>query len=135
MPLTSLKTLENTPATCLGMNGFISASWKDAQWLFVGLASAFLDVESDGANLSQSRACNTGFKPGCKAFYTSNEDSGNGSQEHKGLTEADLDEALDLKSQILVFQYRGKFHAIDHVSQPNRCKPHYTTTNFDDKNL
>lgn len=98
------------------MYRFGTGSRTDAQWLFVGLASAFLDVESDGANLSQSRPCNAGFKPGCKVFYTSNEDGGNRSQEHKGLTEGDLDEALDLKSQILVFQYKGKFHAIDHVS-------------------
>jgi hypothetical protein len=107
------------------MNPFRAASRTDAQWLFVGLSSAFLDVESDGANLSQSRACNAGFKPGCKAFYTSNEDGENGSQNHKGLVEADLDEALDLKSQILVFQYKGKFHAIDHVCQLNGCKVLY----------
>lgn len=101
------------------MNPFGAASWTDIQWLFVGLASAFIDVELDGASLSQSRACNAGFKPGCKVFYTSNEDGENGSQNHKGLAEADIDEASDLKSQILVFQYKGKFHAIDHVCQPN----------------
>ncbi|KFY26715.1 hypothetical protein V493_03916 [Pseudogymnoascus sp. VKM F-4281 (FW-2241)] len=112
------------------MNLFRAASRTDAQWLFVGLASAFLDVEQDGANLSQSRACNAGFKPGCKAFYTSNEDSENGSQNHKGLAEADLDESSDLKSQILVFQYKGKFHAIDHQC-PHSSFPLSQGTLFD----
>lgn len=28
----------------------------------------------------------------------------------------------DLKDQVLVFQYRGKFHAIDHVSQMSPFK-------------
>lgn len=96
------------------MNPFRAASRADTQWLFVSLASAFLDVSLDGANLSQSRACNVGFKPGCKAFYTSTED---GSLNPTGLVEADLDEASDLKSQVLVFRYKGEFHAIDHVCQ------------------
>lgn len=102
------------------MNPFRAASQQNAQWLFVGLASEFPDVELDGANLSQSRPSNTGFKPGCRAFYASRK---NESQNSKGLVEADLDEATsveaELKDQVLVFRYKGKFHAIDHVSQAN----------------
>ncbi|KAL5345657.1 hypothetical protein ACLOAV_009411 [Pseudogymnoascus australis] len=114
------------------MNPSRAASRTDAQWLFVGLASAFLDVESDdGANLSQSRACSAGYKPGCKAFYTSNEDGEkDGSANHKGLAEADLDEVLDLKSQVLVFRYRGKFHAVDHQC-PHSSFPLSRGTLFD----
>ncbi|OBT70008.1 hypothetical protein VE03_00505 [Pseudogymnoascus sp. 23342-1-I1] len=90
------------------MNPFRAAPRTDASWLFVGPASAFPDIDSAGANLSQSRACNAGFKPGCKVFSTSSNGDGeeNGSQNPKGLIEADLDEApsLDLKSQVLVFR-------------------------------
>jgi hypothetical protein len=98
---------------------------SQSQWQFVGPTSSFPDIESpDGANLSQARACNVGgFKPGCKAFYVSNESESeseiNGSHPKEGLVEADLDEAstpaANLKSQILVFKYKGRFHAVDHV--------------------
>jgi hypothetical protein len=104
-----------------------------SQWHFIGPTSSFPDIESpDGANLSQARACDVGgFKPGCKAFYvsTGKEDTGGGGEENKkkGLVEADLDEAgsaaADLKSQILVFKYKGKFHAVDHVRSHHLLEP------------
>lgn len=100
-----------------------------SQWQFVGPASSFLDIEeSDGANLSQARKCDGGFRTGCKAFYISNESEGetNSSHPKKGLLEADLDSAsspsADLKSQILVFKYKGKFHAVDHVCYLDAAK-------------
>ncbi|KFY42787.1 hypothetical protein V495_04340, partial [Pseudogymnoascus sp. VKM F-4514 (FW-929)] len=109
-----------------------------SQWHFIGPTSSFPDIESpDGANLSQARACDVGgFKPGCKAFYISNEIGveTNGSQLKKGLVEADLDEAsspaANLKSQILVFKYKGKFHAVDHQC-PHSSYPLSRGTLFD----
>ncbi|KFY00739.1 hypothetical protein V490_01227 [Pseudogymnoascus sp. VKM F-3557] len=114
-----------------------------SQWHFIGPTSSFPDIESpDGANLSQARACDVGgFKPGCKAFYVStrNEDGARGGgggegEKKKGLVEADLDEAgspaANLKSQILVFKYKGKFHAVDHQC-PHSSYPLSRGTLFD----
>ena len=44
-------------------------------------------------------------------------DSNENEEETESASAQNLEE-LDLTDQVLVFQYRGKFHAIDHVSAP-----------------
>ncbi|KAA8648837.1 hypothetical protein EYZ11_006911 [Aspergillus tanneri] len=86
------------------MNPFIPLSRADAAWYLVGLASAFPDLSLDNDD-SQ-------IMPGCKAFSIPNT---YGPQNLKAPVETDIDlPGRDLKDQVLVFKYKGKFHAIDH---------------------
>jgi hypothetical protein len=75
-------------------------------WQKVALASAFPDLSLD-------KDCSK-VTPSCKAFHIPKADGSSGAD---GPEEANLDSPGDMKDQVLVFQYRGKFHAVDHVSQ------------------
>lgn len=80
------------------------------QWQFVGLTSSFPDL-SEGSDLSQARPCNGVYRPGCKVFADGvevPEKSWNGEE---------------LGNQVLVFQYRGKFFATEHVRSHSRPDP------------
>ena len=96
------------------MNAFRPFFRQGADWAFVGHSSSFPDIGADDAgNLSKFRQCNTKSIPGCKAFHVSKENSAKSEEVPVG------DDALagELTDQVLVFQYKGKFHAVDHVSQ------------------
>lgn len=86
------------------MNPFIRHSRADAAWHRVGLDSAFpdLSLETDSSRIA----------PRCKAFHIS---TANGSSEPSAPVEADIDLPGELKDQVLVFKYKGKIIAIDHV--------------------
>ncbi|PKS08063.1 hypothetical protein jhhlp_006675 [Lomentospora prolificans] len=102
----------------MNINPFRSPSRPEAEWFSVGLASTFPDVGDDG-ELSRFRSCNAGMRPGCKVFYSPKTD--NSKREELSIEDdsyLSTDIGRDLKDQVLVFQHRGKFHAIDH-----RC-PH-----------
>lgn len=87
-------------------------SRKGAQWTFAGYTSEFPDVDDDAGNLAKHRLCNAKSIPGCKAFHIPKEDPSLSKEVEIG------DDALGqpLEDQVLVFQYKGKFHAVDHVS-------------------
>ncbi|KAL2135490.1 hypothetical protein VTI74DRAFT_8349 [Chaetomium olivicolor] len=92
------------------LNPFRAPSRTGNDWFSVGLASSFPDV---GYDENEPRLCgNHGInaQPGCKVFYVPKTDS---SQRVEVEIPAD-DTPRDLTDQVLVFQYRGKFHAIDH---------------------
>lgn len=105
------------------MNNF-RRSRADAGWFSVGLACSFPDLGSDDGNLSDLRFCNTDLKPGCKVFHVP---KATGSVQQS--TEVDISPDAfesaevegDLKDQVMVFRFKGKFHAIDHVSWTVRC--------------
>ncbi|KAF4980014.1 hypothetical protein FZEAL_3876 [Fusarium zealandicum] len=100
------------------MNPFWSFSRRGASWTFVGLTSSFPDLGTDAGNLAKFRICNTKAMPGCKAFQVSKE---NGSEPAEAVVG---DEAMEgeLADQVMVFQYKGKFHATDH-SCPHSSYP------------
>lgn len=91
------------------------------EWFSVGLASSFPDVGSDNDNLAKYRACSADSIPGCKVFQVPREDSLQSVEvairEDGTLQRSDM---KGLKDQVLVFRYKGKFHAVDHVSQISR---------------
>ena len=97
-------------------NPFRAPSRKGPDWFSAGLASSFPDLGLDSEK-GEARLCGshgTNGTPGCKVFHVPKTDI---SQR----TEVDIqagDTAQDLTDQVLVFQYRGKFHAVDHVSRP-----------------
>jgi|SRR5690349_8168713 len=105
-------------------SAFKTPSRPEAQWFPVGLASSFPDVGADEESeavttLSHPRpACNGEAKPGCKAFRIPKTNPSEGSE--VPVTEEDV--PADLTDQVLVFQRKGKFHAVDHVSH---CDIHF----------
>lgn len=87
-------------------------------WFRVGLASSFPNITGeDDDNIAHTRLCgkSTETAPSCKVFYVPKEDSSRAN-------EVTLDdsgtpsEPGSLKDQVLVFQYKGKFHAINQAS-------------------
>ncbi|UNI23734.1 hypothetical protein JDV02_009536 [Purpureocillium takamizusanense] len=85
------------------MNPFIRKARADAAWHRVGLVSSFPDLEADGDG--------TRIAPRCKALHVPRAD---GLCESAATEEVDLDLPGDMKDQVLVFKYKGTFHAIDH---------------------
>lgn len=86
-------------------------------WVPVGVASSFPDITSaDGMRVSEVRLCakSGSSLPGCKIFHVPRDDSSKAS-------EVPIDEAGappetgGLRDQVLIFQFNGKFHAINHV--------------------
>ncbi|KAL6903239.1 hypothetical protein GGI43DRAFT_401553 [Trichoderma evansii] len=97
------------------MNSFEEESQLGAEWFSVGLASSFPDLGFDDDNLAKYRTCNADSKPGCKVFQVPREDSLQSAEvairEDGTLQRSDM---KGLKDQVLVFRYKGKFHAVDH---------------------
>ena len=79
----------------LAMNPFTR---PNAAWHMVGLASEFPSIDDDSR-----------IVPRCRAF---NIPKTNDTIEPV----EDIDLPGELKDQVLVFKYKGKYHAIDHVS-------------------
>lgn len=108
------------------------------KWFSVGLASSFPDLGSNEEEigvLAQPQPCRGGIdndkRPGCKAFHVPKLDSskskevpvisGNSEEDVEGQKTSDVGGPgpllpLPLEEQVLVFRYKGKFHAVDHVS-------------------
>lgn len=106
------------------MSVFWGPSRSGAQWFSVGLTSSFPDLGLDDGDLSQVRPCNKAFKPGCKVFQVPNDDSTKRTELF-----VSSDEDVNFSDQVLVFRYRGKFHAVDHVSHKPFLK-HRMPTNL-----
>lgn len=98
---------------------------RDAGWFSVGLASTFPNLGDDAGDVLQKRPCggtstsNGDGEPqvrrGCKVFQAP-PDAGRGDE----VAIPDDEETFfpsenDMAEQVLVFQYRGKFHAVDHA--------------------
>ncbi|KAH6677839.1 rieske domain-containing protein [Plectosphaerella plurivora] len=94
---------------------------KDAGWFSVGLASTFPNLGDDANDVLHKRPCggpDGEVKRGCKVFQ-SPPDTAQGDEVPVPDDDTDFfPTENDLADQVLVFQYRGKFHAVDH-----RC-PH-----------
>lgn len=87
----------------------------DATWFAAGLTSTFPETDELAANLAQFRKCEgtASFGPGCRVFQVPKDDPSQAAEVSVGDTDFEAGEAL--KDQVLVFQYKGKFHAVDHV--------------------
>ncbi|PTB35750.1 uncharacterized protein TrAFT101_010596 [Trichoderma asperellum] len=113
------------------MKAFEETSQLGAEWFSVGLASSFPDLGLDDDNLAKYRTCGGDAKPGCKVFQVPREDSLQSAEvtirEDGTLQRSDL---KGLKDQVLVFRYKGKFHAVDHIC-PHSSYPLSQGTPFD----
>ncbi|TLS22210.1 uncharacterized protein PpBr36_09974 [Pyricularia pennisetigena] len=97
----------------------------ESGWFCAGLASSFPNIDNshEGALAEKdipapceaAAGSTTASIPACKVFRVplSAGPRGNAEAEVVPLTEA-AEEGADLRNQVLVFQYRGKFHAVDH---------------------
>lgn len=92
------------------MNPFRQQFRADSSWHPVGLASSFpdLDLDKDAYRIA----------PRCKAFRIPTTKA----KAPEAPMEADIDQPGDLKEQVLVFNYKGQFHAVDHVSTSQRLE-------------
>ncbi|RAH79130.1 Rieske [2Fe-2S] domain protein [Aspergillus japonicus CBS 114.51] len=89
----------------MNMNPFHRPAQTAATWRKVGLTSDFPDVDSEEA---KSR-----IKASCKAFHVPTTAPTDECPSDTPV-EADLDMPGNINEQVLVFRYKGKFHAIDH---------------------
>ncbi|KXH29114.1 Rieske domain-containing protein [Colletotrichum simmondsii] len=113
------------------MNAFGGRSRSSAGWFFAGLDSSFPDLGTDESNLSDLRFCGTDLKAGCKVFQVRKSDPSRSTEVLLApdvLNYAELEG--DLKDQVLVFKFKGKFHAVDHKC-PHSSYPLSHGTPFD----
>ncbi|KAG6009950.1 hypothetical protein E4U21_000721 [Claviceps maximensis] len=100
------------------MNFFLK-SRPDTNWVLAGPASTFPDLGEDMGNLIEARQCDAEMRPGCKIFHVPKNDPSLAEEIAISTTSLESPSSGDeLLNQVVVFQYRGKFHAVDH-----RC-PH-----------
>lgn len=100
------------------MRPFEPPSRAGAEWFSAGLAASFPDLGLDDENVSEPRVCNGTVTPGCKVFLVPRDANSEMTELAVASGGADsFDTTEDLKDQVLVFQYKGKFHAVDHVSE------------------
>jgi hypothetical protein len=97
---------------------FRGSNRRGDAWFSVGLASSFPDITDPGAStVSDLRFCGQDLAPSCKVFQVPRADSALAGEVTfaYGAVEG-ASTAKDLKDQVLVFQYKGKFHAVNNVS-------------------
>lgn len=93
-------------------NPFVGNSRAGDAWFLAGPTTSFPNITASGDTpLSERLPCKGSFAPGCKVFHVPSTDS-------TQAVEVEIDDAVaaGLKEQVIVFQYQGKFHAVDHVS-------------------
>ncbi len=103
---------------------FSGTSRTAEKWFNAGLASTYPDID-DNVRIGELRLCNGKHIPGCRVFYVPRED-GSQATEIK-IDDWKDDEAGDTRNQVMIFQYRGKFIAVDHVISPSFSKPERVT--------
>lgn len=104
-------------------------SRPDTSWISAGPASSFPNLGEDAGSLIRSRLCDAQLTPGCKIFHVPKDQPSQASEMH--VSPESLESPVvgdELKDQVLVFQYRGNFHAVDHVSFSPIQTPFFSTT-------
>ncbi|KAJ8129047.1 hypothetical protein O1611_g4585 [Lasiodiplodia mahajangana] len=92
---------------------FVAPSRTGNGWFFAGLTSSFPNlIESGTEVVREPRLCGNGKSvPGCKVFNIPAGDISQARQvEGEEMT---LYNGAALRDQVLVFQYKGKIHAVD----------------------
>ncbi|XMA15229.1 hypothetical protein WAI453_008020 [Rhynchosporium graminicola] len=119
------------------LNPFRRAPSGDT-WFLAGLSTSFPNITASGTTpLSNSLPCQDSeiLAPGCKVFHVPNNDSSlaTGLDMNPGTATESKEIApasLDLRDQVVVFQYQADFHAVDH-SCPHSSYPLSKGTPFD----
>ncbi|EUC34946.1 hypothetical protein COCCADRAFT_35519 [Bipolaris zeicola 26-R-13] len=93
-------------------NPFLRPSRAQNAWFLAGLTSSYPNLD-DSMRVSEQRPCGGKFVPGCRVFHVPQDDSSKA-------TEISIDDWKDpdlggnAKDQVMVFQYKGKFIAVNH---------------------
>lgn len=91
-------------------------SRPDTSWISAGPASSFPNLGQDASSLVQPQPCHANTTPGCKIFHVPKDQPSQASEVRVSTESLESAAGDELKDQVLVFQYRGNFHAVDHVS-------------------
>lgn len=91
---------------------FSRSSRGGSAWFCAGHTSSYPDLD-DSQRIGEQRLCHQKYVPGCRIFHVPRDDSSKA-------TEVAIDdwkdsEAGDAKDQVMIFQYKGKFIAVNHV--------------------
>ncbi|KAK5628145.1 hypothetical protein RRF57_003860 [Xylaria bambusicola] len=99
---------------------FVAPSEKGDAWFFAGVTSSFPNLDESGVDvIHEPRLCRNGESVrGCKVFDVPQTDSSR-AEEVKGDAMISHNGAA-LQDQVLIFQYKGKIHAVDNVSRFGR---------------
>lgn len=89
-------------------------------WFFAGLSSEFSDIQPTETDvvktIAASGACaGAESVPGCKVFHVSEDYGPSGPAVVERTAETAIEDISTLKGEVLVFRYKGKIHAVDHV--------------------
>lgn len=87
-------------------------------WFSVGPASSFANITDPGSVVLSDQALCTANLAGCKVFLAPDSKTSSGTKEATQLSSApdeQLNASLGKGDQVLVFQYKGTFHAVDNV--------------------
>lgn len=93
-------------------NSFSQSSRAGNAWFYAGLTSAYPNVD-DSSRVSEQRLCRGKFTPGCRIFHVPREDSSKAFE--VAIDDWRDPEVGNPKDHVMVFQYKGKFVAINHV--------------------
>lgn len=102
-------------------------------WFFAGLASSFPNITDSGepyfklvwpqpcrAAAAAAGSADTTKVPGCKIFHPKAAAEASSPVEQIDTDAAAGEDAWLMKEQVLVFRYKGRFHAVDHAC-PHRA--------------
>ncbi|KAF2024097.1 hypothetical protein EK21DRAFT_79465 [Setomelanomma holmii] len=109
------------------VNPFTRSSRAGDAWFPAGTASSYPNVD-DSTRVAEQRKCLDKYTPGCRIFHVPREDSSKAVE----VAIDDWKDSLsgDAKDQVMVFQYKGKFVAINHEC-PHSSYPLSKGTPFD----
>ena len=98
---------------------FISTSRRGDEWFCVGKTSDFPNIRDSGEVVLADCQNQNMRLHGCKVFLAPEKgDRAGQATQLSDDPKAQLDASLRKGDQVLVFQYKGRFHAIDNVSLP-----------------
>ena len=95
------------------VNPFSRSSQAGNAWFCAGAVTSYPDLD-DSMRVGEQRPCGKKYVAGCRVFHVPRNDSSKA-------TEVAIDEWMDpevggyAKDQVMVFQYKGNFVAVNHV--------------------
>ncbi|KAF2016784.1 hypothetical protein BU24DRAFT_423134 [Aaosphaeria arxii CBS 175.79] len=98
-----------------------------AAWFNAGPVRLYPNVSNKDSALAQQRLCHDQYMAGCKVFHVPKEDA---TQASPIAIDDWKDGETNTKDQVMVFQYNGKFVAVNHEC-PHNSYPLSNGTPFD----
>jgi hypothetical protein len=97
------------------VNAFTLPPRAGNAWVNAGLTSSYPNID-DTSRIGEQRpsSCEGPFIPGCRIFHVPQNSTA--SARELAIDDWKEDDAGDTRDQVMIFQYKGKFMAVDHVS-------------------